>query len=101
MIKYLEEHTEHSEGNFHFAAGRFRLRSRLFSCSQTSDAGHGFAIGLESANIVQQVFANAKGDLNAAGEQLTAALGTEAKKVEEIAHRVATSTNVGSIRALI
>ncbi|MBZ5505231.1 MAG: DUF711 family protein [Acidobacteriia bacterium] len=93
VIKYLEEHTEHSEGNFHFAAGAFPPPvAPFFPVSHTSDAGHGFAIGLESANLVQQVFASAKGDLNSIGDQLTAALGQEAKKVEEIAHRVATST---------
>jgi uncharacterized protein (UPF0210 family) len=93
VIKYLEEHTEHSEGNFHFAAGAFPPAvAPFFPVSHTSDAGHGFAIGLESANIVQQVFANTKGDLSAASDQLTAALGAEAKKVETIAHRVSTST---------
>jgi hypothetical protein len=93
VVKYLEEHTTHSEGNFHFAAGAFPPAvAPFFPVSHTSDAGHGFAIGLESANIVQHVFANAKGDLNAVGNQLTTALGAEAKKVEEIAHRVATST---------
>src|SRR6476646_316656 len=94
VIKYLEEHTEHSEGNFHFAAGAFPPAvAPFFPVSHTSDAGHGFAIGLESANIVQQVFATAPaGDLNTAGEQLTAALGAEAKKVEEIARRVAAGT---------
>src|SRR5947209_11093617 len=93
VMKYLENHTAHSEGNFHFAAGAFPPAvAPFFPVSHTSDAGHGFAIGLESANIAQQVFANAKGDLNSAGEQLTAALNTEAKKVEEIAQRVATST---------
>jgi hypothetical protein len=93
VIKYLEEHTTHSEGNFHFAAGAFPPAvAPFFPVSHTSDAGHGFAIGLESANIVQQVFANTKGDLSAASDQLTAALGAEAKKVETIAHRVSTST---------
>jgi uncharacterized protein len=93
VIKYLEEHTEHSEGNFHFAAGAFPPPvAPFFPVSHTSDAGHGFALGLESANIVQQVFAGAKGDLKAVGEQLTAALGEQAKKVEEIARRVSTST---------
>src|SRR6476646_9171952 len=93
VIKYLEDHTAHSEGNFHFAAGAFPPAvAPFFPVSHTSDAGHGFAIGLESANIVQQVFATAKGDLNSAGEQLTVALGAEARKVEEIAHRVAAST---------
>jgi len=93
VMKYLEEHTTHSEGNFHFAAGAFPPAvAPFFPVSHTSDGGHGFAIGLESANIVQQIFANAKGDLNSAGEQLTTALTQEAKKVEEIAHRIATST---------
>ena len=93
VIKYLEEHTEHSEGNFHFAAGAFPPAvAPFFPVSHTSDAGHGFAIGLESANIVQQVFAASKGDLNAVGGQLTAALGEQAKKVEEIARGVAAST---------
>jgi uncharacterized protein len=95
VIKYLEDHTEHSEGNFHFAAGAFPPPvAPFFPVSHTSDAGHGFAIGLESANIVQQVFANAKAkdDLNAVGEQLTAALAAQARKVEEIAHRVSTSS---------
>jgi len=64
----------------------------FFPVSHTSDAGHSFAIGLESANIVQQVFAHAKGDLNAVGEQLTVALAAQARKVEEIAHRVSTSS---------
>jgi uncharacterized protein len=93
VMKYLEEHTEHSEGNFHFAAGAFPPAvAPFFPVSHTSDSGHGFAIGLESANIAQRVFAGAKGDLNSAGEQLTAALTAEAKKVEEIAHRVAASS---------
>src|SRR5258708_31304848 len=94
VIKYLEEHTEHSEGNFHFAAGAFPPPvAPFFPVSYTSDAGHGFAIGLESANIVQQVFASAKGDLKAAGEQLRTALSAQARKVEEIAHRVSSSTS--------
>src|SRR5258708_32499285 len=85
VIKYLEEHTEHSEGNFHFAAGAFPPAvAPFFPVSYTSDAGHGFAIGLESANIVQQGFASANGDLNSIGDQWTAALGQQAKKIEEI-----------------
>jgi hypothetical protein len=93
VIKNLEEHTARSEGNFHFAAGAFPPAvAPFFPVSHTSDAGHGFAIGLESANIVQQVFATHKGDLNQVGEQLTAALADQASKVEQIAQRVATST---------
>lgn len=89
VMKYLEEHTEHSEGNFHFAAGAFPPAvAPFFPVSHTSDAGHGFAIGMESANVVEQVFANGKGDLNALGDQLTAALTEQGKKVEAIARKL-------------
>ncbi|HKD82472.1 MAG TPA: DUF711 family protein [Candidatus Angelobacter sp.] len=93
VMKHLEEHTPHSEGNFHFAAGAFPPAiAPFFPVSHTTDAGHGFAIGLESANIVQQVFAGAEGDLNSAGAQLTTALGEQARQVEAIAREVGAST---------
>src|SRR5579863_7228341 len=58
VIKYLEEHTPHSEGNFRFAAGAFPPAiAPFYPVSYTSGAGHEFAVGMESANIVQQVFA--------------------------------------------
>ena len=91
--KFLEEHTTHSEGNFRFAAGAFPpVNAPFFPVSFTLGDGHGFAIGLESANIVQEVFAANYRDLKTAGEKLTLALETEAKKVEDIAHRVETQT---------
>lgn len=89
-VKYLEDHTEHGEGNFRFAGGAFPpLNAPFFPVSYTQGPGHGFAIGMESAGVVNQVFTAADGDLAAAGEQLTATLGAEAKKVEDIAHRLA------------
>jgi uncharacterized protein (UPF0210 family) len=93
VMQYLENHTPHSEGNFRFAAGAFPPAiAPFFPVSYTSGSGHEFAIGIESANIVQAVFSAANGNLNSAGDQLTAALGSEARKVEEIAHRVETKT---------
>ena len=93
VIKYLEEHTTHSEGNFRFASGAFPPAiAPFYPVSHTSGAGHQFAIGMESANIVQQVF-SARPDFNAASDQLAAALGNEAQKVEEIAHTIETATS--------
>jgi hypothetical protein len=87
--KYLEEHTTHSEGNFRFASGAFPPAvAPFYPVSYTSGAGHDFAIGMESANIAQQVFSAGNSDFTSASEQLTAALAKEARKVEEIAHRV-------------
>jgi uncharacterized protein (UPF0210 family) len=88
--KYLEEHTSHSEGNFRFAAGAFPPAiAPFYPVSYTSGAGHEFAIGLESANVVQSVFSG-RPDFAKAGDQLTAALDREARKVETIAQRIAT-----------
>jgi uncharacterized protein (UPF0210 family) len=89
VIKSLEEQTARSEGNFRFAAGAFPPQNApFFPVSSTRDAGHGFAIGLESANVASDAFASAQGDLAVAGDRLTAALTAQAKRVEEIARRV-------------
>jgi uncharacterized protein len=87
--KYLEDHTDHGEGNFRFASAAFPpANAPFFPVSYTQDAGHGFAIGIESAGLVNRAFASAQGDLNVAGQRLAADLGAEAKKVEEIARRL-------------
>src|SRR5215813_14205183 len=89
VMKYLEEQTPHSEGNFRFAAGAFPPENApFFPVSSTQGSGHGFAIGLESAGIATAALGGAKGDLSAAGERLTTTLGAEAKRVEEIALRL-------------
>jgi uncharacterized protein len=94
VIQSLAESTPHSEGNFRFAAGAFPPAiAPFYPVSHTTGAGHEFAIGLESANVVQEVFTSAKGDgFTAAGEKLTAALSKEAKSVEAIALRIAAQT---------
>ncbi len=93
VMKYLEEHTGHSEGNFRFAAGAFPPAiAPFFPVSYTAGAGHQFAIGMESANIAQQVLAGPHTSLAEAGDQLAAALGGEAEKVEAIARRIAAQT---------
>src|SRR5260370_1222615 len=47
VMKYLEDHTPHSEGNFRFAAGAFPPdNAPFFPVSSTQGSGHGFAIGL-------------------------------------------------------
>lgn len=86
--KYLEEHTTHSEGNFRFASGAFPPAiAPFYPVSYTSDSGHDFAIGMESANIAQQIFSNPR-SFPESSEQLTAALAKEAHKVEAIARRI-------------
>ncbi len=89
VIKYLEEHTNHGEGNFRFGAGAFPpVNAPFYPVSSTRGAGHSFAIGIESAAIVGRVFAAARGNFAAAGEQLTRELGAQARNVEQIARTV-------------
>jgi len=93
VIQSLAASTPHSEGNFRFAAAAFPPAiAPFYPVSHTTGAGHEFAIGLESANIVQEVFAANQDGFPAAGERLTAALAQEAQQVEAIAHRIASQT---------
>jgi uncharacterized protein (UPF0210 family) len=86
--KYLQDHTDHGEGNFRFAAGAFPpMHGPFFPVTYTQGLGRSFAIGIESAGIVGQAFSGANGDLVAAGDKLVQLLGTEARKAEEIAKR--------------
>lgn len=94
VIKYLEDHTAHSEGNFRFAAGAFPPAiAPFFPVSYTSGPGHEFAIGLESANIVQQVFSDEKrfafGNVVV---NLGAVLDAQAGIIEGIARRIETNS---------
>jgi uncharacterized protein (UPF0210 family) len=86
--KYLQDHTDHGEGNFRFAAGAFPpMNGPFFPVTYTQGAGRSFAVGIESAGVVNQAFSGANGDVVAAGDKLGQMLGAEARKVEEIARR--------------
>lgn len=94
VIKYLEDHTAHSEGNFRFAAGAFPPAiAPFFPVSYTSGPGHEFAIGLESANLVQQVFSDEKRFAFAnVVVNLGAVLDAQAGIIEGIARRIETNS---------
>jgi uncharacterized protein (UPF0210 family) len=89
LMKYVAAHSEHSQGNFNFAAtAMLDPYAPFFPGSYHTGAGHSFAVGMESANIVDEAFAST-GDSPDAGEQLAKALTVHAKAVEAIAVRVA------------
>lgn len=94
VIKYLEDHTAHSEGNFRFAAGAFPPAiAPFFPVSYTSGPGHEFAIGLESANMVQQVFSDEKRFAFAnVVVNLGAVLDAQAGIIEGIARKIETNS---------
>ena len=56
-IKKLEDETEHSQGNFNLGAiAMVPPYSPFFTAAYHAGFGHQFAIGLESANVVEAAF---------------------------------------------
>ena len=87
-IKKLEEETEHSQGNFNLGAiAMVPPYSPFFTAAYHTGFGHQFAIGLESANVVQAAFKDAP-DLETAGRKLTDMLYDQASEIERHAQRV-------------
>ena len=76
VMKFLEEQTAHSQGNFHFAATSMLPEGTPFyPGSYHRGPGHSFAIALESANVVNEALASAPGDPAGARKELVASLG--------------------------
>jgi len=87
-IKKLEDETEHSQGNFNLGAiAVVPPYSPFFTAAYHTGFGHQFAIGLESANIVQAAFKDAP-DIETAKRKLTDMLRDQATEIERHAERV-------------
>src|SRR5437899_967127 len=87
VMKKLEE-TEHSQGNFRFAAiAMVPPLTPFFPAAYHTGFGHQFAIALESANVVAAAFKDAP-DLGAAKQRLTDRLATSAFDIERNAGRI-------------
>jgi uncharacterized protein len=87
VIKKLET-TEHSQGNFHFAAiAMVPPLTPFFPAAYHTGFGHQFAIALESANVVAAAFKDAP-DLATAKQRLTDLLASSALDIERHAGRV-------------
>jgi len=91
VMKRLED-TEHSQGNFRFAAiAMVPPLTPFFPAAYVTGFGHQFAIALESANIVAAAFKDAP-DLATAKRRLTDALGKVAFEAQAQAGRVDSET---------
>jgi uncharacterized protein (UPF0210 family) len=87
VMKKLEE-TEHSQGNFRFAAiAMVPPLTPFFPAAYHNGFGHQFAIALESANVVAAAFKDAP-DLATAKQRLTDSLAASAFDIERHAGRV-------------
>src|SRR5271163_2291047 len=91
VMKQLED-TEHSQGNFRFAAiAMVKPLTPFFPAAYHDGFGHQFAIALESADLVADAFKDAP-DLATARRRLMDALSKEAFGVEAEAGRVDSDT---------
>src|SRR6202522_3368271 len=85
VIKYLEANTPHSQGNFSFtAASLIPSGTPFYPASYFTGEGKQFAIGLESANVVTEVFASTNSPA-LAEERLRSVLSVYATEIEKTA----------------
>lgn len=93
LVKYVADHSPHSQGNFNFTAtAMLKPLAPFFPGSYHTGAGKQFAIGFEGADVVRDVFAQDKGDADKAITDLTAALATHASIADAIGQKVAGET---------
>ncbi len=95
VMKYLEDHTDHSVGNFRFAAiANVPAYTPFFPAAYHQGLGHQFSISLESANVVAGALA-VKRDPEATRQALIAELGMHARAVEDVANKIDLETGWG------
>lgn len=93
LVRYVSEHSPHSQGTFNFAAtAMLKPLGPFYPGSYHTGAGKQFAIGFEGANVVRDVFAKDKGDAAAATADLTAALTKHAAVADSVGRKVAMET---------
>jgi len=86
LVKYVSEHSPHSQGTFGFAAtAMLAPYAPFYPGAYHTGAGKQFAVALEAANVVDEAFTGTRGDARAAAARLTKALGAHAAAVEKLA----------------
>jgi len=90
-MQYLAAHTTHSQGNFNFtAAALVPPNTPFYPASFTGEEKH-FAIGLQSANVVADVFSSVHSP-DEAVSRLRDSLGRYAQEIEATAKQINAQT---------
>lgn len=90
LVHYLSENSPHSQGNFNFAAtAMLKPYGPFYPGAWHIGDGRQLSIGLQSANVVQEVFARTHGDFAASGAELTRQLTVHAQVAESIGTKIA------------
>jgi uncharacterized protein (UPF0210 family) len=93
LVKYVSEHSPHSQGTFSFTAtAMLKPLGPFYPGSYHTGPGRQFSIGFEGANVVRDVFAKDKGNADAALRDLTAALTRYASVADRVGKQVAAET---------
>ena len=94
-VAVVAARSEHSQGPFAFAAiAMLNPGSPFFPGSYHLNSAGRFAVGLQSAGTVAEVFARTHGDAPAAIRELTQALSAYASEVAHLAARVESDTGL-------
>ncbi len=92
VMRYLADHTPHSQGNFNFSATALvPPLTPFYPGSYHAGDGHQFAVALQSANLVTEAFAKAPNPATAR-QALAAALGEHARAIEALAGHAESET---------
>lgn len=90
LVRYVADHSPHSQGTFGFAAtAMLKPYGPFYPGAYHLEEGKRLAIGFEGANVVAEVFARTHGDFNAAVAELTRQLTIHAKVAEAVGNEVA------------
>jgi uncharacterized protein len=88
LMKNLEEHTVHGQGNFSFSAiALVPPLTPFYPGSYHTGEGHEFAVALQSANVVAEALGSNHNPA-AAQKALETALGEHARAIEKIAGNI-------------
>jgi uncharacterized protein len=90
LVRYVADHSPHSQGTFNFAAtAMLGPYGPFYPGAWHPGSGERLAIGFEGANVVQEVFARTHGDFDTAVAELTRQLTVHARIAETIGTEVA------------
>jgi uncharacterized protein (UPF0210 family) len=93
LIKYLSEHSLHSQATFSFAAtAMLAPYGPFFPGSYHTGPGGKFAVGFEGAIVVEQVFASGHKNPDDLVRELSAALTQHARAAEDVGQAIQKET---------
>src|ERR1700678_2851256 len=89
LVRYVTDHSPHSQGNFNFAvSAMLKPYGPFFPGTYHTGDGRQFSIGCEGANVVQEVFARTRADFAKSVPELTNQAPVHAKVFQSIGLQV-------------